>query len=210
MKSKTLITKTIIFCCLFLKIGLCSAQSNNAITPMHLFLQKNADSTVIFQYDVALFEPPIYKVLSKKGDTISIYEYKSLYRIDIAMPKNIRDTLYRINKYMDSYKVDINNFFRPKHISSQNSAKFWKHIRDLKPWQINDDSKDGEGCPIQKDGIDRDIYDGGGIFVYLITKGEIKQLYFYAPSYYEKLCPGRDGRKSILKLEKLFLAYFKE
>ncbi|MFD2288645.1 hypothetical protein ACFSOV_21225 [Pedobacter petrophilus] len=65
-----------------------------------------------------------------------------------------------------------------------------------KPWQINDDSIDGESCPNTKNGYDKNIYDGGWINLYLIFKINIKRLYFYAPQYYEKeVCPGREVRQ---------------
>jgi hypothetical protein len=66
----------------------------------------------------------------------------------------------------------------------------------------------GPGCPPieSKDGTIRDtnIYDGGGIKLYLITKDAIKILDYYAPDYYEETCPGRADRIAVLNIAKLF------
>jgi len=75
-------------------------------------------------------------------------------------------------------------------------------IKQEKPWLLVDDEIKGTGCPIDSKSTPV-IYDGGGINLYLITKSEIKLLYFYAPGYYEKYCKGRQGRKSVLKIQSL-------
>jgi hypothetical protein len=55
------------------------------------------------------------------------------------------------------------------------------------------------------------IDDGGGIMFDLITEDGIKNLYFYAPDFFEKGgCPGRARRKSRIGISKLFSTYFKE
>ncbi|WP_133248553.1 hypothetical protein [Pedobacter yonginense] len=181
------------------------------ITSVHKFLQKNADSTILFGYDKSWGNPPEYFILSKCVDTLTAYFYKSFYKSKINMPRAIRDSLYKINKYYESRNIAINRFFTPKYLTDNDLSAFWHYLLTQQPWQINDDSIDGQGCPKAKDGYDKNIYDGGGISLYLITKKNIKRLYFYAPQYYEKeMCPGRKGRIAIIEIEKLFKSYFKD
>lgn len=185
-------------------------QQKTASTTIHTFLQKNADSTIIFKYESNWIQPPEYFILSKKVDTITAYFYKSFYKTKINMPDKIRDSLYKINKYYESNNVSVNRFFIPKYLTDEDLLVFWRALLKQHPWQINDDSIDGKNCTNTKKGFYKNISDGGGISLYLITKNNIKHLYFYAPKYYEKeLCPGRKGRQAILEIEALFKTYFK-
>lgn len=128
------------------------------------------------------------------------------------MPKNIRDAIYKRSRTdIFSTPMDVNFFFSSLYLSKDSSAVFWREIAKVKPWQLKDDSNDGEGCKINaKDGKDNNIYDGGGIKLYFITNTEIKVLYFYAPDFYEKQCPGRLGRQGVLKIATLFSKFVKE
>lgn len=195
------------------------AQKNNIVPPinvtlMHTFLQKNADSTILFERMNYKINRPEFFIISKVGDTVSIYHYQQLKEIDkrILLPKAIRYKLYKRNRldYL-SEPIDINIYFNPIYLNRDSITIFWQSLLKQQPWQINDDSIDGESCPNAKNGYDRNIYDGGSISLYLITKNNIKRLYFYAPQYYEKeVCPGRKGRQAIIAIEKLFKTYFKD
>ena len=179
------------------------------ITPIHTFFQNNADTTLIFSYESNFADLPTYFILSKKGDTINLFKYDSGFNKKLKMPSRIRDSLYKILRIHESFNIGINRFFTSVNIEHENASKFWSKISLLKPYQIKDDTTDGEGCPKTNDNYDKNIYDGGGISLYLINKNAIRRLYFYAPKYYEnEVCPGTEGRKCILKVEELFLAYF--
>lgn len=183
------------------------------VTPMHRYLQRNADSTILFERMNYRINKPEYFIVSKVGDTISIYSYQQLKEIDkkILLPNALGYTLYKRNRldYLNE-PIDINIYFNPHYLDRDSSKIFWQFLLKQQPWKIHDDSIDGEGCPNVKNGYDRNIYDGGGINLYLVTKNNIKRLYFYAPKYYEKeVCPGRKGRQAILEIEALFKTYFK-
>jgi len=83
-------------------------------------------------------------------------------------------------------------------------------VQQLNLWNIVDDSVDGIGCPDGKGGNVNNLADGGEINLYLITKEKIKELQFYAPGFYEEQCPGRTGRRVILKLDKILKPIFKK
>lgn len=182
-------------------------QEIKGITPMHNFLQKNADTTIIFEYEYSVIHTPEYKILSKKGDTINLYSYGTLFDKKINMPSILKGKLFINSWDIMKIPVDINVYFNVKQVSIKRAKEFWNNITLLHTWQIPDDNIDGEGCAIK----DVKVYDGVGIVLYLITKNEIKRLYFYEPQYFEKkACPGRKGRQAILKIENLFSTYFKE
>jgi hypothetical protein len=81
----------------------------------------------------------------------------------------------------------------------------WDKLLKERPWTLLDDEGQGPGCKI-KSKATPEIFDGGGVNLYLITKNEIKQLYFYAPGFYQQFCK-RQGRKAVIKIESLFRKY---
>ena len=191
----------------------CMGQQNE-IKPMHLFLQKNADSTLIFKYESNWISLPEYWVISKKSDTITRYRYKFDDR-RARMPKSVRDTLLKIHpvdlrtEYKEIYSIGINKYFNALYTDNTTIKAFWRALQHLSPWAINDDRVEGLGCPPNEKGEVNQIYDGGGISLFLISKNEIKHLSFYAPDFYNKICPGKKGREAILEIEKIFNKYFK-
>lgn len=191
------------------------AQNVDGITSMHTYLQQHADSTIIFKYTSNwITARPEFKIISKKGDTITRYLYKFGNK-PAKMPRTMRDTISKIhkpadmrNEFREFYKIGINKYFNVLYSNDEAIKTFWKEIQNLTPWNINDDSVEGEGCPPNEKGEKYEIYDGGGILLFLITKNEIKRLYFYAPQDYNERCPGKKGRETILDVEKIFNKYF--
>lgn len=204
---------TLIFCfsCDFVY----SQTKIKGITPLHEFFRTHADTTIILQYESSWLRTPEYFIISKKGDTISSYTYKALPKIDkrIILPRAIGYKLNQRNKSdMFNTPVDINLYFNPKYLSPDTLIQFWASIMKFSPWRIKDESVDGNGCPLPQ-GNNKNkkfIEDGGRIILDLITTDGSKRLNFYAPEFFEEVCPGRTGRKSAIEISKLFKTYFKE
>ncbi|TCD08511.1 hypothetical protein EZ449_11750 [Pedobacter frigidisoli] len=193
-------------------VQLAYAQVRDESTALYKFMQVNADSTIIVQYTGGWIDPPNLYLLSKKGDTLTCYMYKDVrkYSSINKVPRRIAATISS-RLMMEIYKtpIDVNQFFNVFDIKPDTLIKFWREVSALKPWDIKDDSVDGGGCPLNKNVNSISIEDGLGIWVHLITKNNIKSLVFYEPDSFEKYCPGRKGRQSIIKFTKLFHSYFK-
>jgi len=176
-------------------------------SPLCKFLKSNADSTIVFHHESNWEIPVKYMILCKKSDTISIFTYEvNNNNSKVILPHNFSYSLYEVNvlKFNESLPA-VNEFLHPRYLSRDNLQHLWKKIVSLKPWNINDDKVDGVGCPIIQGRFRGSISDGLSFVLDLITKKEMLSFEFYAPDYYEmKVCPGRDGRKSILKIDKLF------
>lgn len=211
---KTIYTSLIILCLsmsLFAQTQI-DKQKDRDITPMHEFMKANMDSTIIYQSYSNWLHTPEYFMISKKGDTLTAYKYQSLYGYDnrIIVPNMMASKLdRRMAANIFSIPVDINQYFNPIYINPDSIKKFWNNLIRLNPWQIKDDSIEGEGCPVIKGKDSPIIYDGGGITLFLVTKNEIKKLYFYAPRYFEKECKGRESREKILNIQQYFLSHFR-
>lgn len=208
--------KLILLFSIFSLLNLNVSAQKRGITAMHTFMQLNADTTFILEFKTNWHSfGPEYYLLSKKGDTISCYTYKDLRKpIRTLMPERISwAILIKNTNNIASVPVDINIHFNPFEIQRDSVLKFWKDVLTLSPFIIKDDLIDGEGCPPIKniDGTTQkiNVYDGGDVKIYLITKDKIKELSFYAPESYEKICPGREGRIVTLKIMKLFKERFK-
>lgn len=178
------------------------------ITPLHKFMQMNADTTLILEHESGWLSTPKYWLLSKKGDTITAYTYEDSDNRKILMPEAIRQKLIKVHNYAESIDVGVNRFFQAVPISKNELSKLWDKVLKEAPWKINDDTVDGKGCPIDVNKEQFNIDDGGTIHLYLVSKTAIKTLTFYAPSFYEKHCPGRKGRKAILNIDKSFFTFF--
>lgn len=87
---------------------------------MHQFLQLNADSTIILEHGSSWISPPKYWILSKKGDTTTAYSYGIDSKNNILMPRAIKNALARINSYSVINKIDVNQFFKPISLSTEN------------------------------------------------------------------------------------------
>lgn len=187
-------------------------QQNLKSSPLYKFLKSNGDSTIILHYQSTWEIPPKYMILSKKGDTISTFTYDIINNTDkrAIMPHNFMYKLFEVGFLkFNKGPASINEFFHPKYISADSLRHLWRSVMSVKPWGIKDDKIDGVGCPISHDSLQRMIRDGSSLILDLITKKEILPLKFYAPDYYEKeICPGRDSRQRVLKIDKLFRSYF--
>lgn len=200
--------KIIFILILTLHSAIIFAQKHNA-APLYKFLKTNADSTIVMSYESAWETDPAYYMLSKKGDTINAYTYNTRFNVDqrSIIPHNLRYRLYQNTQV----PADVNSYFHIKYLSVNSLKSFWKDLIALQPWHIDDDKINGAGCPLEKDSLQRQIRDASFIKFHLITKKGIKELSFYAPKYYEnEICPGRAGRQTILKIEKLFVTYIEK
>ncbi|WP_316735263.1 hypothetical protein [Pedobacter aquatilis] len=198
---------------LFTYLSVCS-QVQFADSPIVKAMQRIADTTILIQHYSVWKRSPNVQFLSKKGDTINTYDYKQpkyTLKINSTLPKTMAKEMYS-NHYDEFWKesVSINRFFKVVDKSPDSLWLFWNQVMKLKPWNINDDAVDGEGCPLVKGKGVMSIDDAGGIYILLVTKTSIKPLNFYALHDYEKFCPGRKGRQAAIKLLNIFFNAFKE
>lgn len=156
------------------------------------FLQRNADSSIMFYNRIVLLKSyPNYLIISKKGDSLTLYTY--------AHPGNSKhyDSIY------NTVEIDANQYFHTKILSSENRLKFWNDIMRLKPWQLKDDRD-----TTYWDSGRFLVFDGYYLSLLLITKNNIRHLYYSNPDIYEEHRPGNVTRQKILKIEKTFQEVF--
>jgi hypothetical protein len=194
------------------------AQDINKPNGLFNFFQKNADTTVILWDDpfVQKFNPYL-KIVSKKQDTIAIYNY----RFDLVfgkpqLPKNFDDTLSKIHPYVTrgiefkKFKsLNVNEFLKPVLSNRKQLTNFWKFLNDLKPWQIPSELPNSSPCPKNDLGFSPKVLDGGPLHIILITKEEVKIITYDSPQAYDKLCPSNIGRAAVVEIDKLFGRHFK-
>lgn len=185
------------------------SQSDKKIEPLYKFMQANADTTIVIeQVTNWITIPPEVYLLSKKGDTLNCYTYRDLAysrSSGFPIPVNVRRSMRKVNEHkIITTSKDVNEFFHVCAINQTTLKTLWQKMQRIKPWTLTDDKVDGAGCGLNARPV---LYDGGGLNLYLITRDEIKLLYFDAPGFYEKYCKGRRGRQAVLKIEALFREY---
>jgi len=181
----------------------CSGQTKG-ITPMHKFFEEFADSTIIIEYPTQSFEPPSYKIISKKSGILNCFSYNAidsgllkLYnRKLVRIPDTLRAFLQLKKNNFRNEPASINIFFNIVPLSSDTSKKMWLNISKFTPWQLLDDKSYPECSAV--------VMDASYSIMHLITKKEIKTLVYYAPYYYEEQCPGNTNRIAIISIERLF------
>jgi hypothetical protein len=194
------------------------AQHSQPTDTLILQLQKLSDSTIFYEASSNWAGAANYYILSKKSDTVNAFTYRDLaanHGGDII--RGLKQQMLKPHPYKIMFTIPaINQYFNFHPLPKDQVSKLWKQMLALNPWSIGDDAVNGIGCPraammkkIRKDGKSctieyTGIYDGGELRIYLITKGNIKVLNYYAPDYYETFCPGRTDRIAALKIESLF------
>lgn len=185
-----------------------NAQTKDALTLPRVFKQ-TADSTLILteKSGWSLWNTNAL-ILSKKGDTVTCYEYKlvppkqSLLK---RVPEQLADILSEQYRAVAKDSLRLNVYFEVYPTSLDRAQAFWSRVAKLGPWQLKDDRVDGQGCPIvDSTSRQRNIFDGMTYTLHLITNDESRELQFYEPAFYEKECPGRAGRQSMLQLLEAF------
>lgn len=182
------------------------------ITPMHKFFQKYTDSTIIVEYGNLSYGPSYYRILTKTGDFINAFKYEPLdttYYPIFKLKKDMPVVLWNLftgkrNEFRHT-PADINIFFNPVQLEPKQTKKIWQELITLKPWKLIDDYTYGARCK----GVQETItMDSGPWIIHLITKKEIKTLYYLAPEYFEKLCPGNKNRQAAIRIEALFNEWY--
>lgn len=169
-------------------------------------LQKYSDSTIVLQYRGYMVGPYL-QILSKKGDTINCYTYKDIvHKIHPnIVPKSISgEMLGAAYEDYSSTPADLNRFFSVESIQRDSLVAIWKKVSQLNLWKIKDDRTEGAGCPTKPVSIGH----GMEMVLLLVTRNDIKELNFYGPDEYERICPGRKSRQAVLKLSSVFKETF--
>ncbi|MGK9121104.1 hypothetical protein [Olivibacter jilunii] len=162
-------------------------------------------------------------IVSKKDSLISCYLYHfNVYDLPSSqrIPKGMADYLKAKDTYNQySNDIEVNRFFHILEIGKDSTENLWQNISAIKPWEMEDDSTYGVGCPVEvKRKVNGDtitekvpslgIIDGGTYVLKLITKNGLKKLTYYLPEESEKLCPGKEGRQKLILLKRVMLKYF--
>jgi len=200
MRKIILLIALVTFSC-----GLAFGQSKG-ITPMHLFFQKNADSTIIIEYATDSYDPHYYKIITRTGDTINTFQYYAIQRAEsgIVIPKKLRFLIDIEKVKYFSAAADINPYFSLVNLPADTLRTIWEKINSGQLWVLDEKLNNVNKCNQQ---VPVTSHMGYGI-MHLITKGQIRTLIFNAPEYYEKYCPGNKNRQAFLKLEGLLNRYF--
>ncbi|RZK48033.1 MAG: hypothetical protein EOO99_11605 [Pedobacter sp.] len=151
--------------------------------------------------------------LTKKSSTINLFEYS----VDIVNLKTLPAGLgplfiQRILEFeRHNYNRNFDHFFKAKNLDSLESKTLWEKLASLKPTELIDDFRGGNGC----DSIHA-IYTGAviqpieilhdlSLRLTLLTNNKVQSFYFFAPNFYYEQCTiKRDSRRKILEIKKLF------
>ncbi|MFC0316952.1 hypothetical protein [Olivibacter oleidegradans] len=197
------------------------AKANDRINELDSIFRLHADSTIIFTGSIPFgTAPENILIISKKGDTISLFSYRYAMR-EIpsyeGVPRSLADYISR-TKYSRRGSV-VGPFFEVHPISEKKGKKLWSALMQHHPWQLKDNAMLGTGCPVKpkvtkdKDGNTIEEYRGRNMEshsynVRLITKTDSKKLSYFAPEDLQKECPPEEDRQHIISIKRLLLQSF--
>ena len=217
MPRSLIFLASLLLACLFTQP--LSAQLDNGQNPLFTQLQKNTDSTIVYEYATNWISTPNLYILSKKSDTLNAFTYRNLAanHHSLGIIPGVRSEMRKENRHkILTAKIEMNEFFHYHPLRKKDIIEFWSELRALRPWSLTDDAVNGEGCPVVTARANEKghalpenqvIYDGGGLRIYLITKDTIKVLNYYAPDFYIKICPGRKDREAAMEISSIFYKF---
>jgi hypothetical protein len=178
------------------------SQSKTSEIPLFKYLQENFDSTVVYNSMNNWRPEPHYLILSKSEKGFALFTYINpfvnfpggVYPKELALKFTSLSVNYRFSK------PDTNRYFLPAQIYYPYQDSLWKSISKNDIWNLNDDKKEGNSCNNKRCAIE----DADEHQFYLITKYGIKELYFYAPAFYENCCPQKGSRFKALQIIRSF------
>lgn len=196
------------------------------MTELEKAFMNNADSTLILtgHNPGGLWVKNAF-IVSKKDSLVSCYLYHfNVYDLPASqrIPKGMVDYFKKTetyNRYGDD--IEVNRFFNILNMSKDSTESLWQKVSAIKPWQMDDDSTYGVGCPVVRrrivngDTITDTVpslttMHGGNYKVKLITKEGMKALSYYMPKDSEETCLGKESRQQFLKLTDVMLKYFRK
>ena len=170
--------KIFLLICLSLTFtGKSSAQSKG-VTPMHNFLQKYSDSTIILEYNTQSYDPNYYFILTKKGDTVNSFRYLAKMKLEQGlMPKDMK-IIISMEKFKNfDAPAAINSYFNVVNLNQDTLKSIWIKAVKLNAWKIIEDNS----VPICNDGKKVPaIMDCGDLMIHLLLKRKLKHLFLIA------------------------------
>jgi hypothetical protein len=182
------------------------AQKKPDEIPLLKYLQANFDSSVIMHVYSTWGYEPNYSIICKTGNGLAYFTYKNPFAnfSARAYPDELSKKFFKLSWAYKSIIPDTNRYFLPISNRFTYQNDLWQTIQKNNCWHIKD-SRETE----QLGSCRFDISDGSEYSFYLITKQDIKELYFYEPFYFEEHCPGNNGRKQIINIINSFRKMFK-
>ncbi|WP_276498073.1 hypothetical protein [Pontibacter litorisediminis] len=139
-------------------------------------------------------------ILAKEKDKLYFFTYTSPYKnlFGRPFPGNLSQKFREEESKFDRTVPDTNRYFLPKRILHTTLSKHWDELQASKLWELKDDRytlKSIGSCMIEH---------GNTSTFYLITKGSVKVLSFYAPDFWEECLEKNINRQKAIEARDTF------
>ncbi|MDI3318800.1 hypothetical protein [Pinibacter soli] len=169
-------------------------------TPLCNFLRQNFDSTIVLNY---AHNGNDFQMISKWDSFTAYFSYYDPFKwsAGYTFPLALKYKFLTEDDVFRNTDPDTNRYFIPHKVDYRLRNQNWINIDQFNLWNLKDDKSDT--CHKKCTVMDGSVYE-----LYLITKTEIKKLYFDNPDFYEECCPGNKDRQTVLAVLKIFESTF--
>ncbi|SDY21282.1 hypothetical protein [Hymenobacter psychrophilus] len=164
-----------------------------SIPPLYRFLQQHFDSTIVYQQQGSWNQGPNMLILSKKGQQVYFFTYRSPYQPTQGhyIPGGLTQKFSKQEARFRAIQPDTNQYFLPQRVSEPVLKQTWKNLHPTQLWQVrnNDARSSDEECIIE---------DASTVTLWFLTRANSRTACFYAPDFYEECAgPGVNRRQAI-------------
>lgn len=155
-----------------------------SIPPLYRFLQQHFDSTIIYQQQSTWHLSPDMLILSKKGQQVYFFTYRSPYQLIQGryIPGGLTQQFSKQEARFRATQPDTNRYFLPQRVSEPVLKQTWESLRPTQLWQVRDNDTRPANAPCMTE-------DATTVTLWFLTRTNSRSASFYAPDFYEK-CEG--------------------
>ncbi|MBT2557008.1 hypothetical protein J7E24_04370 [Hymenobacter sp. ISL-91] len=171
-----------------------AATPADSALPLYRFFQQHFDSTIVYQQYGAWNQGPDMLILSKQGQDVYFFTYRSPYRLAQGryMPGGLIQQFSRQEAKFRAALPDTNQYLLLQHVPSSKLKQTWKNLQPARLWQLraHNVSSPNEDCMIE---------DAYTLTLWFLTRSGSRNVSFYAPEFYEE-CEGTEvNRRQAVK-----------
>lgn len=152
--------------------------------PLYRFFQQHFDSTIVYQQRGAWNPGPDMLMLSKQGQDVYFFTYRSPYRLAQGryVPGGLIQQFSRQEAKFRATLPDTNQYLLLQHVPSSKLKQTWKNLQPARLWQLraHNANSPNEDCMIE---------DAYTLTLGFLTHSDSQDVSFYAPEFYEE-CEG--------------------
>jgi hypothetical protein len=146
-----------------------------------------------------------FQIIAKFENIVYLFYYRNPYKWTngYVFPGKLTYKFMDENSAFRKTVPDTNRYFMPLRMSSEKRNQFWLRITKMDQWNLESDHGARDTC--QKKDLP---WNAGSLTYCLITKNQVRTVYFDGPWDREEHCPGNKNRHAAIAILEIFKLAF--